>query len=149
MDTDIADFKILTPEQIKPIQSVDPALLTLMIQQEEKTDVYINELLNVLQQNPEVETYWFPTSEEPGDPATYTPIQQRIYNGLLELKELEKLNPHDNETSRKAFLSNFDLSDTTLSQTNNKKLKKFSLNFMMFLPDFVLTLAQIVNSKWN
>ena len=75
MDTHLADFKILTLEQIKHIQPVDPAILSFMIQHEETTKVYINELLKVPQQNSEQETYWFPTPEEPGDPATYTPIQ--------------------------------------------------------------------------
>ena len=115
MDTHLADFKILTPEQIKHIQPVDPALLSFMIQHEETTEVYINEPLKVPQQNSEQENYWFPTPEESGDPNTYTPFQQRIYKELLELQELEKLNPNDNDTSRKTFLSNFDWSDTTLS----------------------------------
>ena len=114
-DTHLADFKILTPEQIKHIQPVDPAMLSFMIQHEETTEIYINELLKVPSQNPEQESYWFPTPEEPGDPTTYTPIQQRIYNELLELKELEQLNPQDDAKSRKAFLSNFDWTDTTLS----------------------------------
>ena len=47
LDTHLADFKILTPEQIKHIQPVDPALLSFMIQYEEPTEVYINELLKV------------------------------------------------------------------------------------------------------
>ena len=62
----------------------------------------------------EQETYWFPTREQPGDPDTYTPIQQRIYDELLELKQLEQLNPNDNTESRKKFLDNFDWTDTTL-----------------------------------
>ena len=98
MDTHLADFKMLTPEQIKHIQPVDP-LLSFMIQHEETTEVYINELHKVPQQNSEQKTYWFPTPEEPGDPATYTPIQQRIYKEFLELQELEKLNPNDTDTS--------------------------------------------------
>ena len=87
MDTHLADFKILTPEQIKHIQPVDPALLSFMIQHEDTAEVYINELLKVPQQRSGQETYWFPTPEEPGDPATYTPIQQRIYNQFPEQKE--------------------------------------------------------------
>ena len=124
IDTHLADFKILTPEQIKHIQPVDPAMLSFMIQHEETTDVYINELLKVPQPNAEQESYWFPTPEDPGDPASYTPIQQRIYNELLELKDLEKLNPHDNESSRKAFLSNFDWSDTTLSPVERQEIEE-------------------------
>ena len=103
MDTHLADFKILTPEQIKHIQPVDPALLSFMIQHEETTEVHINELLKVPQQSPEQETYWFPTPDEPRDPATYTPIQERVYQELLELQELEKLNPNDSDSSRKKF----------------------------------------------
>ena len=68
LDTNLADLKIMNAEQIKHIQPVDPALLSLMIQHEESTDVYINELLKVPQNNSEQETYWFPTPEEPGDP---------------------------------------------------------------------------------
>ena len=140
-DIHLADFKILTPEQIKHIQPVDPAMLSFMIQHEETTEVYINELLKVPQQNPEQETYWFPTPEEPGDPTTYTPIQQRIYNELLELKELEKLNPHDNETSRTEFLSHFDWSDTTLNPDSEKKLNRFSSNSTIFSLDIGLISA--------
>ena len=146
-DTHLADFKILTPEQIKHIQPVDPAMLSFKIQHEDTTEIYINELLKVPSQNPEQESYWFPTPENPGDPTTYTPIQQRIYTELLELKQLEKLNPQDNEASKESFLSNFDWSETTLKKDN--KLKKYSLNFTTFLPDTVSTSAQIVNSKSN
>ena len=129
LDTHLADFKILTPEQIKHIQPVDPAVLSFMIQHDETTEVYINELLKVPQSNSEQESYWFPTPEEPGDPATYTPIQQRIYNELLELKELEKLNPHDNELSRTTFLSNFDWTDTTLSIDERREIEEILVEF--------------------
>ena len=129
MDTHLADFKILTPEQIKHIQPVDPALLSFMIQNEETAEVHINELLKVPQQHSDQETYWFPTPEEPGDPTTYTPIQQRIYNELLELKELEKLNPLDSGTSRTAFLSHFDWSDTTLTSDERKAIEEILIEF--------------------
>ena len=123
-------------------------MLSFMIQHEETTEIYINELLKVPSQNPEQKFYWFPTSEDPGDPTTYTPNQQRIYNELLELKELEQLNPQDNEKSRKTFVSNFDWTDTQRStQKNRNKLKKSSLNSTTFLPDIDSTLAPIVNSR--
>ena len=128
-DTHLADFKILTPEQIKHIQPVDPALLSFMIQHEETTEVCINELLKVPQQNSDQETYWFPTPEEPGDPNTYTPIQQRIYKELLELQELEKLNPNANETAKNTFLSNFDWSDTTLGPDERQEIEEILVEF--------------------
>ena len=130
LDTRLRDFKILTPEQIKHIQPVDPALLSFMIQHEEKTNFYIHELLKVPKSNSEQDTYWFPTPEEPVDPATYTPIQQRIFKEILELKKLEKLNPQDNETSRKAFFSNFDWTDTTLNPDEQKEIKEILVEFL-------------------
>ena len=100
-----------------------------MIQHEETTEVYINELLKVPQQNSEQEKYWFPTPEEPGDPNTNPPMQQRIYKELLELQELEKLNPNDNDPSRKTFLSNFEWSDTTLSPDERQEIEEILVDF--------------------
>ena len=100
-----------------------------MIQHEDTSEIYLKELLKVPPQNQEQETYWFPTPEEPGDPTTYTPIQQRIYDELLELQRLEKLNPQDNEESRKSFLSNFDWSDTTLRHTERHLIEEVFIEF--------------------
>ena len=75
-----------------------------MIQHEDANEIYIKEHLKVTSQNPEQESYRFPTPDEPGDPTTYTPIQQRIYDELLELEELGKINPQNNETSKNSFL---------------------------------------------
>ena len=69
------------------------------------------------------------TPEEPGDPATYTPIQQRIHKEILELQELEKLNPNNNETSRNTFLSNFDWSDTTVSPDERQEIEEILVEF--------------------
>ena len=125
----LADFKILTSEQIKPIQPVDPALLSFMLQNEETTEFYINELQKVPQTNTEQETFWFPTPEEPSEPTTYTPIQQRIYNELLEFKDIEKHYPHKNESARKAFISNVDWSDTTLSHEEQQEQQQILIEF--------------------
>ena len=37
-DTPLADFKILTPQQIKHIEPVDPAMLSFMLQHEKTTE---------------------------------------------------------------------------------------------------------------
>ena len=128
-DTHLADFKILTPEQIKHIQPVDQAMLSFMIQHEDTTETYINELLKVPSQNPEQESYWFSTPEDPGDPTTYTPIQQRIYTELLELKQLKKLNSQDNEASKESFLSNFDWSYTTFGPEERQQIEEILMEF--------------------
>ena len=104
-------------------------MLSFMIQHEDTTEIYINELLKVSSQNPEQEYYWFPTPEDRGGPITYTPIQQRIYTELLELKQLKKLNPQDNEASKESFLSNFDWSDTTLSPEERQQIEEILIEF--------------------
>ena len=115
VDTHMADFRVLTPEQIKHIKPVDPSTLTFMMHQHiENTELYLNQLMKTNQSSDEQETNWFPTPEQPGDPTTYTPSQQRIFDELTELKQLEQLNPNDSEESRKKFLNHFDWTDTTL-----------------------------------
>ena len=49
LDTHLADLKSHIPEQIKHIQPLDPAFFIL--QQEESTNIYLNELLEVPQPN--------------------------------------------------------------------------------------------------
>ena len=44
-DIHLADFKIVTPEQRKHIQPVDPAMLSFMIQHEDTTEIYMNDTL--------------------------------------------------------------------------------------------------------
>ena len=48
-----------------------------MHQHTEVTDVYFNELLKVNNKNDKAEQYWFPTTEQPGDPKFYTPMHKR------------------------------------------------------------------------
>ena len=47
-------------------------MLSLMIQHEETTVIYIDELLKVTPQNFAQESNWLPTPEEPGDPTSNT-----------------------------------------------------------------------------
>ena len=102
-DTHSADFRDFF-EQLKFIKPIHPSTLTFILHQyTEVTDVYLSELLKVNKREDKTEQYWFPTTDQPGDPITYTPIQKRIFDELLELQRLKKLNPHDNEQSRKTF----------------------------------------------
>ena len=75
------------------------------------------------QSSDEQEAYWFPTAEQPGDPTIYTPIQQSNFDELTELKQLEQLNPNDNEESGKKFLDHFEWTDTTLSQFEKQHIE--------------------------
>ena len=95
-----------------------------MIQHEETSEVYSSAT--------KFRTRNIPTPEEPRDPEAYTPIQQRIYDKFLDLKELEKLNPHDNEASRTKFFSRFDWSDTTLRPDERQNIEEILIELHDF-----------------
>ena len=137
----MADFRVLTPEQIKHIKPVDPSILTFMMHQHiENTDLYLNQLMKTNQSSVEQETYWFHTPEKPGDPTTYTPIQQRMFVELTEVKQLAQLNPNDSEESRNS--STISTGPTPLSaHSKNNTLKTFLYNITISLPDIVLIFA--------
>ena len=59
-DTHLADFRVLTPEQLKHIKPFNPSMLTFIKHQHiEVTDVYLNELLKVNNKEDKTEQYWF------------------------------------------------------------------------------------------
>ena len=129
-DTHLADFRVLSPEQLKFIKPINPSMLTfIMHQHTEVTDVYLKQLLKVNNEEDTTEQYWFPTPEQPGGPTTYTPIQKRIFDELVELQTIEKLNPQDDEQSRKTFLDKFDWSDTTLTLFERQKVEELLVEF--------------------
>ena len=71
LDTHMADFRVLTPERSKQNKPVDSSTLTFMMHQHiENTDLYLYKLMKTNQSSDEQKTYWFPTSEQPGDPDT-------------------------------------------------------------------------------
>ena len=75
------------------------------------------------------ENYWFPTPEDPGDPQNHTPIQKRILSELINLQELEKLNPQDDPESRRQFLSNFDWTDYMLQPAEIARIENLLVEF--------------------
>ena len=131
-DTHLANFAVMSPDQAKSIKPVDPGTLAFLMEMDndENTIHYLNELLKVSdEEESSAERYWFPTPENPGDPSTYTPLQKRIYDELIELKELENLNPLRDEQSRDKFLGNFDWSDTTLNLDERRDIEEILVEF--------------------
>ena len=111
----IANFSVMTPEQMKHVRPIDPvSTWHLLNENEEEVVHYISSLLKANRKNDQYEKYWFPTPENPGDEASHTPIQKRILRELRSLQEAEKLNPNDDEESCRKFLSNFGWKDSML-----------------------------------
>ena len=105
----IANFSVMTPEQMKYVKPVDPVSTWHLLQQDQEMAAHYVSSLMKTNKNPDTEeNYWFPTPENPGNTQEHTPIQRRILRELQELQDIEKLNPLDNPESRGKFLSNFD-----------------------------------------
>ena len=75
---------------------------------------HINSLLKTSKVDEINEIYWLPTPQKPDNEKEHTPIQTRILNELLELEQLEQINPLEDTNSRDQFLSNFDWTVYTL-----------------------------------
>ena len=56
---------------------------------------------------PEYEKLWFPTPETCPDPTNLTPLQIEIFEQLLKMQEMEKLDPKGNHQDKIIFLSKF------------------------------------------
>ena len=131
-DTHLANFTVMPPEQIKRIKPVDPGTLTFLMDDDEESNTvqFLNELLKVPNsEGDEKDQYWFPTPENPGDPSTYSPIQKRIFDELIELQELDRLNPLKDKESREKFLSNFNWSDSTLNLQERQNIEEILVEF--------------------
>ena len=126
----IANFSVMTPEQIKHVRPIDPvSTLHLLNENEEDAIYYSSSLLKVSRNNDQYEQYWFPTPDNPGDEASHTPIQRKILREPRNLEEIEKLNTQDKEESRRNFLSNFDWKDSMLQQNEIKQIEALLVEF--------------------
>ena len=128
--TQVATFTVLTPEQMKYIKPRDPVTTWHLLQDNpENAAYYASSLIKSTKPEDFKENYWFPTPEDPGDPQHHTPTQKRILSELINLQELEKLNPQDNTESRRQFLSNFDWTDSMLHLAETARIEDLLVKF--------------------
>ena len=126
----IANFSVLTPEQMKHVKPIDPvSTWHLLNENEEDAIYYVKSLLKANRNNDQYEQYWFPTPENPGDEDSHTPIQRRILQELRNLQEAEQLNPQNDDEPRRKFLSNFDWKDSMLQQHEIKKIESLLIEY--------------------
>ena len=96
---------------------MDTAILSMIPEGDPDLTTYLGELLRTNKPEQRINTFWLPTSENPGKTEDHTPIQTRILQDLRELQEKGKLKPTDDVESRKKFLKQFDWIDTLLTET--------------------------------
>ena len=126
----IANFSVLTPEQMKHVKLIDPVSTWHLLNENEEDAIhYVSSLLKANRNNDQYEQYWFPTPENPGDEDSHTPIQRRILQELRNLQEAEQLNPQNDDESRRKFLGNFDWKDSMLQQHEIKKIESLLVEY--------------------
>ena len=126
----IANFSVMTPEQMKYVKPVDPASTWHLLQNDqEQAAHYVSSLIKTNRNPQNSETYWFPTPENPGNSEEHTPIQKRILRELQALQDLETLDPTKDEESRAKFLENFDWKDSTLTPEEKDKIEELLVEF--------------------
>ena len=128
--TQVATFAVLTPEQMEYVKPIDPVTTWHLLQANPENAAHsASSLIKSTKPEDFKENYWFPTQEDPGDPQHYTPIQKRILSELINLQELEQLNPQDDPESRRQFLSNFDWTDSMLQPAEIARIEDLLVEF--------------------
>ena len=90
----IANFSVMTPEQMKYVKPVDPASTWHLLQNDqEQAAHYVSSLIKTNRNPQNSENYWFPTPENPGNPEEHTTIQKQILRELQALQDLETMTP--------------------------------------------------------
>ena len=85
---------------MKYVKPIDPVTIWHILQVNPgNAAYYARRLIESTKPEDFVENYWLPTPEDPGDPRHHTPIQKRILSELINLQELEKLNPQKDPES--------------------------------------------------
>ena len=126
----IANFSVMTPEQMKYVKPVDPASTWHLLQNDqEQAAHYVSSLIKTNRNPQNSENNWFPTPENPVNPEEHTPIQKQILRELQALQDLETLDPTTDAESRAKFLDNFDWKDSTLTPEEKEKIEELLVEF--------------------
>ena len=131
-NSDVAYFKILSPQQAETLTPIDPQLLTLAkFKNPDEFEHEINQLIideefkgyfQPPRTKPDYKKFWFPTPETCKTPTALKGVEKRIYNELQKLKELDKIDPHINDEYRNQFLQRFKWNESILKADKNQQV---------------------------
>ena len=78
---------------------------------------------------PEYKKLWFPTPETCPDPTNLSPLQRDIYEQLLKLQEMEKLDPKGNRQDKITSLSKFPWEKSALNDEQKAVVGELLVEF--------------------
>ena len=103
-NSDVAYFKLLSPQQAETLTPIDPQLLTMAkFKNPDEFEHEINQLIIYEEFNGDskpprpksgYKKFWFPTPETCKNPTALKGVEKKIYNELQKLKELASIDPH-------------------------------------------------------
>ena len=125
-NTTLAHFRIPTPHQAANITPMPVEHLNLITKYPDEAEAVINQLFV----NPEMKsTKWYPTPETCSEPDKLNAIERRIYDEILALRELEKLDPSQSDEQRMNFLKNFNWDDSLLTPSQRLQVEELLVNY--------------------
>ena len=128
-NTQIAGSSVVTAEQSKFIKSLEMAFLNMIAEGDPDLNTDLTELFRANKPDQQINTFWFPTSEIPGNIEDHTPIQTRILKELRELLQKEKLNRKDDAKSWVEFFKRFHWTDPLLTETEEQALEDLLVEY--------------------
>ena len=131
-NTTMAHFRIPTPNnQAANITPMPVEHLNLITKYPDEAEAVINQLLV----NPDMKsTKWYPTPETCSEPDKLNAIERRIYDEILTLRELEKLDPSQSDEQRKNFLKNFTWDDSLLTPSQRLQVEELLVKYKLPTP---------------
>ena len=87
-------------------------------------------MINQLFVNPDMKTTkWYPTPETCSSPDQLNVIERRIYDEILALRELEKLDPSKSDEQRMNFLKNFTWDNSLLIPSQRLQVEELLVKY--------------------
>ena len=125
-NTNLAHFRIPTPHQAANITPMPVEHLKLITDHPNGAAAVINQLFV----NPEMKsTKWYPTPETCSEPDKLNKIERRIFDEILALRELEKLDPTRSHEERVKFLQNFMWEESLLSPSQQAQVEELLVKY--------------------
>ena len=125
-NTNLANFRIPTPHQAANITPMPVEHLKLITDHPEDAAAVINQLFV----NPEMKsTKWYPTPETCSEPDKLNQIERRIFDEIVALRELEKLDPARSHDERVKFLQNFKWDESLLSPSQQAQVEELLVKY--------------------
>ena len=122
VDTTLAHFRIPTPHQAANITPMPVEHLNLITKNPDEAEAVINQMF----MNPDMKaTKWYPTPETCSEPDNFNAIERRIYDEILTLWELEKLDLSQSDDQWMNFLKNFTWDEWLLTPSQRLQVEEF------------------------